>query len=267
MSPDWAAAPITVPYAKFGDPQSLNLYSYVENGPINRIDADGHGYAMFDTKNASGGETPSFSYEVSFFDRPDFAPLVARELTAALQLQGQEGSQQSKKSAAPPQASLTLTTAPGSTNDSGLDFVYGDDFGPVDVSGRGWFWNVLITATLPPGTDASGYGIKQSFSDKGTEVTENGKKFSLGSSGTETVAPNGNFSTTRGNHVYATDGPGAGVVAQDGNLVKSAKLTIHFKTWIVDPNGHRVSPVMSWQVRIIVQNGELDRNASSAGLK
>jgi RHS repeat-associated protein len=44
MSPDWAAKPITVPYAKFGDPQSLNLYSYVENGPVNRIDADGHGF-------------------------------------------------------------------------------------------------------------------------------------------------------------------------------------------------------------------------------
>jgi RHS repeat-associated protein len=42
MSPDWAAKPTTVPYAKFGDPQSLNLYSYVENGPVNRIDADGH---------------------------------------------------------------------------------------------------------------------------------------------------------------------------------------------------------------------------------
>src|SRR5262249_53489547 len=42
MSPDWDAKPVTVPYAKFGDPQSLNLYSYVENGPINRIDADGH---------------------------------------------------------------------------------------------------------------------------------------------------------------------------------------------------------------------------------
>jgi RHS repeat-associated protein len=44
MSPDWAAKPTTVPYAKFGDPQSLNLYSYVENGPVNRIDADGHGF-------------------------------------------------------------------------------------------------------------------------------------------------------------------------------------------------------------------------------
>ncbi|MFZ0320179.1 MAG: RHS repeat-associated core domain-containing protein [Candidatus Sulfotelmatobacter sp.] len=42
MTPDWAAKPITVPYAKFGDPQSLNLYAYVENSPIDRIDADGH---------------------------------------------------------------------------------------------------------------------------------------------------------------------------------------------------------------------------------
>jgi hypothetical protein len=32
----------SVPYAKFGDPQTLNLYTYVENSPLNRIDADGH---------------------------------------------------------------------------------------------------------------------------------------------------------------------------------------------------------------------------------
>lgn len=42
MTPDWAAKPTTVPYAKFGDPQSLNLYAFVENSPIDRIDADGH---------------------------------------------------------------------------------------------------------------------------------------------------------------------------------------------------------------------------------
>jgi RHS repeat-associated protein len=28
MTPDWAARPTTVPYAVFGDPQSLNLYAY-----------------------------------------------------------------------------------------------------------------------------------------------------------------------------------------------------------------------------------------------
>jgi len=42
MTPDWAAKPTAVPYASFGDPQTLNLYSYVENGPLNRVDADGH---------------------------------------------------------------------------------------------------------------------------------------------------------------------------------------------------------------------------------
>jgi RHS repeat-associated protein len=42
MTPDWAARPTTVPYAEFGDPQSLNLYSYVRNDPVTRADADGH---------------------------------------------------------------------------------------------------------------------------------------------------------------------------------------------------------------------------------
>ncbi|MGA8631807.1 MAG: RHS repeat-associated core domain-containing protein, partial [Terracidiphilus sp.] len=42
MSPDWSAKEEPVPYAKLGDPQTLNLYSYVENGPLNRVDADGH---------------------------------------------------------------------------------------------------------------------------------------------------------------------------------------------------------------------------------
>jgi RHS repeat-associated protein len=43
VSPDWSTAPIPVPYADLGDPQSLNLYSYVRNVPTTGIDADGHG--------------------------------------------------------------------------------------------------------------------------------------------------------------------------------------------------------------------------------
>ena len=42
MTPDWAARPTDVPYAAFGDPQSLNLYTYVRNDPVSRADADGH---------------------------------------------------------------------------------------------------------------------------------------------------------------------------------------------------------------------------------
>lgn len=45
MSPDWIAkeeGDDPVPYAVLDDPQSLNLYSYVRNNPLTRVDADGH---------------------------------------------------------------------------------------------------------------------------------------------------------------------------------------------------------------------------------
>jgi hypothetical protein len=42
MSPDWSAKEDPVPYAKLDDPQTLNLYSYVQNNPLTRADADGH---------------------------------------------------------------------------------------------------------------------------------------------------------------------------------------------------------------------------------
>jgi RHS repeat-associated protein len=42
LSPDWSAKEEPVPYAKMDDPQSLNLYAYVRNNPLTRVDADGH---------------------------------------------------------------------------------------------------------------------------------------------------------------------------------------------------------------------------------
>lgn len=42
MSPDWSAKEEPVPYAKLDNPQSLNLYSYVQNNPLSRFDIDGH---------------------------------------------------------------------------------------------------------------------------------------------------------------------------------------------------------------------------------
>ena len=42
MIPDWAEKPTSVPYASFGNPQSLNLYSYVNNNPTTTVDPDGH---------------------------------------------------------------------------------------------------------------------------------------------------------------------------------------------------------------------------------
>jgi RHS repeat-associated protein len=42
MSPDWSGNLETVPFADFGNPQSLNLYSYVQNNPMSQTDPDGH---------------------------------------------------------------------------------------------------------------------------------------------------------------------------------------------------------------------------------
>jgi RHS repeat-associated protein len=56
MTPDWAARPTAVPYAVFGDPQSLNLYGYVRNDPVGRADADGHQGAERDAF-VTGGDT------------------------------------------------------------------------------------------------------------------------------------------------------------------------------------------------------------------
>ncbi len=42
MSPDWTAKATAVPYADFADPQTLNLYGYVRNGPTTLRDRDGH---------------------------------------------------------------------------------------------------------------------------------------------------------------------------------------------------------------------------------
>ena len=42
LTPDWSANATAVPYANFGNPQSLNLYTYGKNNPTTFGDPDGH---------------------------------------------------------------------------------------------------------------------------------------------------------------------------------------------------------------------------------
>jgi RHS repeat-associated protein len=69
VSADWSPTPIPVPYADFGDPQTLNLYGYVGGNPASKADPDGHdaifgheedclGQRMCQT-NKSGGQSQS----------------------------------------------------------------------------------------------------------------------------------------------------------------------------------------------------------------
>lgn len=42
LTPDWSKNPQGVPYADYTNPQSLNLYAYVDNNPLRAADPDGH---------------------------------------------------------------------------------------------------------------------------------------------------------------------------------------------------------------------------------
>lgn len=59
MSPDWSAKVEPVPYAKLGDPQSLNLYGYMLDSPLDGVDRDGHVNNEFNSlENCAGKGDP-----------------------------------------------------------------------------------------------------------------------------------------------------------------------------------------------------------------
>jgi RHS repeat-associated protein len=53
MSPDWSVNPISIPFARLDNPQTLNLYGYVGNNPLRYFDPYGH------SKDCGGGGDPS----------------------------------------------------------------------------------------------------------------------------------------------------------------------------------------------------------------
>jgi RHS repeat-associated protein len=69
MSADWTAAPSSVPYATLTNPQSLNLYAYVGNDPVDGQDADGH--ARYDKSGSGCGIYLSYCAADGFGDGGD----------------------------------------------------------------------------------------------------------------------------------------------------------------------------------------------------
>ncbi len=54
MSPDWSSSPEPVPYANLANPQSFNLYAYVNNDPVDGEDVDGHAMYLSPWGSESG---------------------------------------------------------------------------------------------------------------------------------------------------------------------------------------------------------------------
>jgi RHS repeat-associated protein len=104
MTPDWAAKPTAVPYAMFGNPQSLNLYSYVGNNPLLHFDPDGHCWPAQSCYQAIANFVNNFSNKV-FNSSANSSPAVA-----ALKTFGAGVLADTVKMAASP---LTMGTATG----------------------------------------------------------------------------------------------------------------------------------------------------------
>lgn len=66
MIPDWAAKATAVPYGDFSSPQSLNLYSYIENNPLAKADPDGHCDWCSDAIDFSFGVVRGAASSISF---------------------------------------------------------------------------------------------------------------------------------------------------------------------------------------------------------
>jgi RHS repeat-associated protein len=86
MTPDWAANATAVPYADFGNPQSLNLYGYVKNNPLSYADSDGHCCDWQDLRERVGASTSFFGQELVGVGKGviNFAPSVYNTVALAL---------------------------------------------------------------------------------------------------------------------------------------------------------------------------------------
>src|SRR6185437_9204258 len=97
VTPDWSARPSAEQYADLSNPQSLNLYAYVNNNPTTHVDADGHAvepandFAQGTEMQGSseGSEFEDFSGEIGDIDKtPDQLIAETRFLQALAQAIG-----------------------------------------------------------------------------------------------------------------------------------------------------------------------------------
>jgi RHS repeat-associated protein len=79
MSPDWSAKEDPVPYAKLGNPQTLNLYSYVLNNPLSLIDDDGHENRL--AANANAQDRADYARAVAYLSRDPGEKAIIKSLT------------------------------------------------------------------------------------------------------------------------------------------------------------------------------------------
>jgi RHS repeat-associated protein len=160
LTPDWAARPTAVPYAVFGDPQSLNLYAYVRNDPVTHVDADGH--AANDPANT--GCVADANGCVSQHNTQE-----GNKQTTAEQDVASDKNAAQQQAPAPQGADPTVTLNLGGTSVK-VDYTYGPMNSPIYQGG------VDITAT-PSGCSGCSWGqVIGREGDQSQPVHKDGKE-------------------------------------------------------------------------------------------
>ena len=77
VSADWSPTPIPVPYADFGDPQTLNLYQFVGGNPASKTDPDGHAGGVQEAVEVSMEEVDKTARPLIESAGPTLSPVVA----------------------------------------------------------------------------------------------------------------------------------------------------------------------------------------------
>ena len=71
-TPDWSAIPQAVPFARLGDPQTLNLYQYTRNNPLRFRDRDGHTHQECDPDTYSTDKDKTITVTAHCHDVSDW---------------------------------------------------------------------------------------------------------------------------------------------------------------------------------------------------
>jgi RHS repeat-associated protein len=224
MTPDWAAAPAAVPYAAYGDPQSLNLYAYVQNNPLTGIDATGHYGSAGDVSD--GNPEDSTAEQESTTQSEADAQASSAGSSGNGNSNGTPGTNKTPGTNPPPSAPGDSKSPSNNNGEPAGQTGQGQGTGGGNQQAQN---GGCPAGTVPKkqkmlvtGYDNSKQSTGKSPGDKGYGVTKSGTKAGPGTVAAPTKYPMGTK--------MIVPGYGTGTVEDRGGAIKGAHIDVWFST-------------------------------------